>query len=144
MTWSAPSYDYRHVVTLEETNLVGNVYFSHYLRWQGHCRERFLIERAPSVLRALTEDLALVTVSCHCDYFSELYATDTVELRMTLDTIEDNRVAMAFDYYRINDQPSELVARGNQTIACVRRVQQGTAAVPVPTELCRALEPYLR
>ena len=52
------------------------------------------MDRAPGVLRALTGDLALVTVSCRCDYFSELYATDTVELRMTLDGIDDNRVSI--------------------------------------------------
>jgi enediyne biosynthesis thioesterase len=142
MTWSTPSYDYRHVVTLEETNLVGNVYFSNYLRWQGHCRERFLMERAPGVLRALTDDLALVTVSCRCDYFSELYVTDTVELRMTLGGIDGNRVSMTFDYYRINGTPAELVANGSQTVACMRRAPHATEAVSVPAELCRALEPY--
>jgi enediyne core biosynthesis thioesterase len=140
--WSTPSYDYRHVVTLEETNLVGNVYFSNFLRWQGHCREHFLMERAPGVLRSLTDDLALVTVSCRCDYFGELYATDTVELRMTLGGIDDNQVSMTFDYYRINATPSELVARGSQTIACMKRASHGTTPVAVPDELSRALEPY--
>ena len=30
--------------TFDETNLVGNVYFAHYLHWQGHCRESFLAD----------------------------------------------------------------------------------------------------
>lgn len=142
--WSTPSYDYRHVVTLEETNVVGNVYFSNYVRWQGHCREHFLMERAPGLLRALTEDLALVTVSCTCDYFSELYATDTVELRMTLDVVEGNRVSMMFGYYRINATQAELVARGSQTVACMKRAAHGVEPVPVPEELRHALKPYVQ
>jgi hypothetical protein len=77
MLTTTPTYDYRHLVTLEETNLVGNVYFTHYLRWQGHCRELFLAQHAPGVLRALADDLALVTVSCRCDFFTELFALDT-------------------------------------------------------------------
>lgn len=141
--WNAPSYDYRHLVTLEETNVVGNVYFSNYVRWQGHCRERFLMERAPGLLRALTDGLALVTASCTCDYFSELYAGDTVELRMTLDVVDDNRVSMAFDYYRVNAAQAELVARGSQTIACMKRVPHGVEPIPVPVELRHALEPYV-
>ena len=31
-------YEYRHVVGFEETNLVGNVYYVNYVRWQGRCR----------------------------------------------------------------------------------------------------------
>ena len=44
------AYEYRHVVGFEETNLVGNVYFTEHLRWQGRCREMFLKEHAPEVL----------------------------------------------------------------------------------------------
>lgn len=141
MRATTPTYDYRHLVTLEETNLVGNVYFTNYLRWQGHCRELFLAERAPGVLRALTDDLALVTVSCRCDFFSELYALDKVEVRMGLRSTDGHRIDMSFEYYRIA-VVSELVARGAQTVACMRRQPGGLMPIPVPAELRRALEPY--
>ena len=36
------AFEYRHVVSFEETNLVGNVYFANHLSWQGRCRELFL------------------------------------------------------------------------------------------------------
>jgi len=136
------TYDYRHVVTLEETNLVGNVYFVNYLRWQGHCRERFLMDHAPGVVRALSADLALVTSSCQCDYFDELFAADTVEVRMALGGIESGSVRMVFDYYRANGAPARLVARGSQTIACMRRTDSSMEPVAVPEELRRALLPY--
>ncbi|WP_283134067.1 acyl-CoA thioesterase [Rhizohabitans arisaemae] len=137
------TYDHRHLVTLEETNLVGNVYFTNYLRWQGHCRERFLAERAPGVLASLRQgSLALVTVSCRCDYFAELYGMERVELRMSLGETTRNRITMLFDYYRIGGAVAELVARGGQTIACMARTATGMAAVAVPDELSRALAPY--
>ena len=43
-------YEYPHTVGFEETNLVGNVYYVNYLRWQGRCREMFLKQHAPDVL----------------------------------------------------------------------------------------------
>ena len=43
-------YELKHRVGFEETNFVGNVYYVNYLRWQGHCRERFLQEMCPEVL----------------------------------------------------------------------------------------------
>ncbi|MFC7221070.1 acyl-CoA thioesterase [Streptomyces polyrhachis] len=142
--WQRRTYDHRHLVTLEETNLVGNVYFSNYFLWQGHCREHFLTEHAPGVMRALREDLALVTVSSRCDFFAELYATDQVEVRMSLGAREANRVTMLFDYFRLDGAAAQLAARGEQTIACMRRTAHGVEPVEVPEELSRALRPYER
>ena len=137
------SYDYRHLITLEETNLVGNVYFAHYVRWQGHCRERFLVDNAPSVLAALADGFAMVTTACGCEYFGELTASDTVELRMTLNELDGNRIGMAFDYFRVNASVPQLVARGSQSVACMTRGPHGLAPTPVPEKLQAALEPYL-
>ncbi len=49
-TWVIGEFQNDNVV---ETSLVGNVYFTNYLLWQGHCRERFLMEHAPEVLELL-------------------------------------------------------------------------------------------
>ena len=35
---SRRTFDMDHVVTFEETNLVGNVYYTNYFSWQGRCR----------------------------------------------------------------------------------------------------------
>jgi enediyne biosynthesis thioesterase len=136
------SFDYRHVVTLAETNLVGNVYFANYLLWQGHCREHFLIEHAPGVLRALTGDFALVTASCQCDFFEELTVADTVELRMSLGRVDGGRIFMTFCYYRVVGPACQLVARGSQTIACMRRTDSGMESVSIPEELAAALKAF--
>src|ERR1043165_4779399 len=90
-----PAYEYRHVVTFEETNLVGNVYYVNHLRWQGCCREMFLREYAPDTLRALENDLCLVTAHCACDYLAELTAFAEVLLRMRLKRIVQKRNGLA-------------------------------------------------
>jgi enediyne core biosynthesis thioesterase len=136
------TYDYAHVVTLEETNLVGNVYFVSHLRWQGQCRELFLRERAPGVLDALRRRLVLVTTRCSCDYFAELDAFDRVVVRMSLGELRESRIVMRFDYVRDGGEPPELVARGEQEIACLERSDGGLRPVPVPTELREALTPF--
>ena len=61
-------YELRHRVGFEETNFVGNVYYVNYLRWQGHCRERFLVEEAPAVLADIMVDgTVLRCVGMHLD-----------------------------------------------------------------------------
>jgi len=135
-------YEYRHLVTLADTNLVGNVYFTNYLAWQGVCREHFLAQHAPSVVGRLTRDFALVTVSCSCEFFSELFAMDQVSIRMTLDSVVANRITMNFDYYRLNLDPAQLVARGTQTIACMTRQAGQLMPADIPDELASALSGY--
>jgi enediyne core biosynthesis thioesterase len=131
------TYDYEHVVTFDETNVVGNVYFANHLRWQGHCRERFLADHAPSVLTSLGE-LALVTTRCSCEYYAQLVALDQVVVQMSLERIGRSTIAMRFEYLR----GEEVVARGSQEVACLRRENGGFAHVNVPDELRTALERY--
>ena len=126
----------------EETNLVGNVYYVNFLRWQGRCREMFLEEKAPSILEDLRHGLALATVRCACDYFLELEAFDRVAVRMRLGHVRQNRVLMLFDYVRLKEGREELAARGEQEIACMRRENGRTMPTPVPQSLLEALEPY--
>ena len=135
-------YEHRHVVGFEETNLVGNVYYVNHLRWQGRCRELFLREHAPSVLKELGGTLALATVHCSCDYLTELWAFDQIIIKMGLLSAVQNRLSLGFQYYRETASGEELVARGKQDIACLRREGGRATATPIPEELREALRPY--
>jgi enediyne biosynthesis thioesterase len=155
------SFEYRHTVGFEDTNLVGNVYFVNHLRWQGRCREMFLLQHAPEILAELQRGLALATVRCSCDYFAELQAFDQVVLRMSLAAVAQNRLTLVFEYWRRSSEGAEgeeLVARGEQQVACMRRTddaarlgdpgQSGHPGSPgnnaVPTPIPEALRAALR
>ena len=136
------AYEYRHRVGFEETNLVGNVYYVNHLRWQGRCREMFLHEHAPEILDDLRQGLALATVRCSCDYFIELEAFDELLIRMRLGEVVQNRITLRFEYYRLNGTGEELIARGEQQVACMRRQGHETVPTPIPPALREALRPY--
>jgi len=136
------AYEYHHIVGFEETNLVGNVYYANYILWQGRCREMFLKDEAPSIINDLSQGLALVTVRVSCDYFSELFAFDQVIIRMGLGEIKQNRITMVFEYWRATDRGEELVAKGEQMAACMRREGGKTVSTPIPNALMVALNQY--
>jgi enediyne biosynthesis thioesterase len=136
------TYDYEHLVTFDETNVVGNVYFTNHLRWQGHCRERFLADHAPGVLAALGE-LALVTTRCSCEYYAQLAALDRVVVQMSLEQLGRSTIGMRFEYVREGDAGREVVARGEQEVVCLRRDGAGFSHTEVPEELRSALAPYV-
>lgn len=135
-------YEYRHVVGFEETNLVGNVYFANYVRWQGRCREMFLVEHAPGVLDELRHDLKLFTIKTECEYLAEVTAFDELSIRMRLEDLTQTQIGLAFDYVRLRDGAQELIARGRQRIACMRGPNGSTSPVRVPDQLRQALEDF--
>lgn len=135
----ARSYCYLHTVSFEETNLVGNVYFTRHLSWQGRCRELFLRDYAVEVLDELRGDLRLVTLNVACEYFAELHALDMVEIRMRLAQQQQHRIKLRFDYLLQGGASESLVARGLQEIGCMRQTAAGLAPTAVPGALARAL-----
>ncbi len=136
------AYEYRHVVSFEETNLVGNVYFVNLLRWQGLCREWFLREHVPEIVVELGRGCCLVTLHCSCDYLAELAAFDEVIVRMRLAGLTQNRIHMVFEYWRSVGGREELIARGEQRVACMRREGRTMAPTPIPGRLRQVLEGY--
>ena len=131
-------YEYIHTVGFQETNLIGNVYYVHYLSWQGRCREMFLHDNAPGVLEEIANGLKLATVNVSCEYEEELLAFDRVAIRMSLGTLKPSGMTLRFTYVKLGEERETVVARGEMEIACLR----GTAMVPVPEELREALRPY--
>ncbi len=136
------AYEYRHVVAFEETNLVGNVYYVNHVRWQGRCREMFLRDRAPEVLEALKHGLLMVTTRVSCEFIAELLAFDEIIVRMRLGDLAQNRITMKFEYWRHTAAGEEMVARGEQQVACMQREGEQAVPVPVPSQLREALKEY--
>jgi len=136
-------FEYLHTVGFEETNLVGNVYYVNYLRWQGRCREMFLKLHAPEVLADLRGDLKLFTLKVDCEFFAEVTAFDELSIRMRLVHLAQTQIELSFDYLRLDPDGGEtLVARGRQRVACMRGPSTRTVPARVPQALARALTPY--
>lgn len=135
-------YEIRHTVGFEETNLVGNVYYVNYLRWQGRCREMFLKEKAPSVLDEVRDDLKLFTLKVECEFVAEITAFDELSVRMRLEELTQTQVQFSFDYVKVTGGQEVLVAKGRQRIACMRGPNTDTVPARVPEDLRRALAPY--
>jgi enediyne core biosynthesis thioesterase len=136
-------FEIRHVVGFEETNLMGNVYYVNYLRWQGRCRELFLKDKAPEILADLQRDLKLFTLKVECEFYAEITAFDELAIRMRLIELAQTQLEFGFDYVRLDPGGGEaLVARGSQRVACMRGPSMRTVPIRVPEPLGSALAPY--
>lgn len=134
-------FEYKHIVSFEETNLVGNVYFANHVRWQGRVREMFVKEHAPDVLKYLNS-ISLVTMKVSCEYYQELFALDEIVIRMKVNDLSQNKVTMKFEYYRQKDT-LELVAIGEQQIACMKKIDNKFLPEKLPQSLYDAVSNFL-
>lgn len=121
-------YEYRHVVTIEDTDLLGNVNYVNYISWQGRARELCLREYTPDVVAGFGDGVRLLTVSCQCEYLRELTIFDEVIVRMTPGEVGQTQMTMKFEYWRQRPDGEELVATGEQRVACVRPDADGNMA----------------
>jgi enediyne biosynthesis thioesterase len=135
-------FEYRHTVGFEETNLVGNVYYVNYLRWQGRCRELFLRQHCPELLTDLQADLKLFTLKVECEFVAELTAFDELAIRMKLVELTQTQIEFAFDYLKLAGDDELIVARGRQRVACMSGPNGRTAPTRVPAPLAQALYAY--
>jgi enediyne biosynthesis thioesterase len=136
------TFDMRCQVTFEETNLVGNVYFTNYFSWQGRCREMFLSEWSPQVLHELAAgELRLVTAHASCDFIDEFTAFDEILVRMSLNRFIPYGVSLDFQF-SLAASPAETRARGRQDIKFLRRQAGRWDLCEIPRTLITAVNRY--
>jgi enediyne biosynthesis thioesterase len=138
------AFVYRHVVSFEETNVMGNVYFVRYVAWQGRCREMFLARYAPDILDEMSKGLRLVTRRVSCDYFDELRALDEIEIGMSLAYLRQHRIGLNFAITTVRQHHEIQIALGFQEIGCMRASGGQLSPAPTPGSLARALAEFDR
>lgn len=136
------AFVYSHIVSFEETNLVGNVYFARHIAWQGRCREMFLQQHVPQIPQELATNLRMVTIRTSCDYYEELLAFDEVQIEMRLAFLRANRIGLNFDYHLNRRGANVHAARGFQEVGCFLKEGGRIAPCSVPQDLVAALVPY--
>ena len=136
------TYEYRHIVSFEETNVVGNVYYANHILWQGRCREMFLREFVPEILEEFNRGLSLVTTHVSCNYYNEVFAFDEILIRLTIKSVSTNQVTMLFKYYCLNRPEVGEIAEGKQQVVSMKMCETELTRIPLPIELLKALEQF--
>src|SRR5439155_20290205 len=75
--------------TLEESNLVGNIYFGNYYLFHGRTRDHFFREAAPDYYRGTGERGELRCVYCRIDHLREAMPFDRIAIRLSLDALHE-------------------------------------------------------
>jgi acyl-CoA thioesterase FadM len=108
--------------TLEDSNIVGNIYFANYYAWQGRVRDRYFYSLAPEYFHGTGEAGELICLDCRIDHLREGMPFDRIEVRMALKALQYSQATLHFEYFKILPDGRFLkLATGEQTVVWVRR-----------------------
>jgi enediyne polyketide synthase len=120
--------------TLEESNLVGNIYFGNYYLFHGRTRDAFFREAAPDYFRGTGERGELRCVYCRIDHLREAMPFDRIAIRLSLDALHELGVRLRIDVFRATeDGGREKLGSGVHVAGWYAPGADGTWAVaPLP------------
>ena len=107
-------FEYISVVTIGDTNLIGNMYFANHFKIQGKTRELWMNRCVKNADSHLADGLILITKSAHCDYIKGYYLNDEIVCRMTVENIRKASFKLKFEFY--HGESNEIHALGWQDI----------------------------
>ena len=131
---------YRHKVHYYETDKMGFVHHSNYIRWFEEARTGFFDKvGAPYTL---TESLGLISpvLTVQCEYKKSCYFGETVLIYVTLEKVENVRF---FVSYRVTSEDGELRATGTSSHCFLNESGKVTSLRKAQPELYKKLEDAL-
>ncbi|MCG8638064.1 MAG: acyl-CoA thioesterase [Desulfobacterales bacterium] len=106
------------MVTLKNTNVFGNVYFSNFIEYQGVVREKFLLANVPDLHDLMaSQSIRLVTVDTYNRFISNAYFGDTLVVELTTSDIKAATCQLNISFK--NKATGQLLGEGYQRFCVV-------------------------
>ena len=121
------AFRHDHLVTFGDTNVVGNVYFAEYFRWQGEIRERRLAQYYPEFVHDLERGFGLITEHADIDFVAEARIFDTVTIELTVVSLTRTRIEFKFEFFLKRD--NSKLCSGSQSVVWINS-QKRPAVMP--------------
>jgi len=87
--------------SLTESNLIGNIYYANYYRWQRQIIDRFFYDVSPELCTSGGQGGAFWCVRSNITHLKEAMPFDHIEVVMGLQGLYRKGIKMYFDFYKI-------------------------------------------
>ncbi len=127
--------------SLQDSNLVGNLYFGNYSVWQGRLRDQFLHDIAPSCFNPDKVGGQLECLFFGTHHLREAMPFDNVEVSMHVKAVYRGALDLWFEYHRVGTNGErEKLAVGEHRVALVSANGSPLDAIAWPTETLSRLK----
>jgi enediyne polyketide synthase len=122
--------------SLENSNLIGNIYFANYVEWLSTVRDRYIYKLIPQYFRGLGEKGELICLSCNIDHLNEAMPFDDILVQMYLDSVYECGIDFHFEFYLLRENTlNKKLAFGKQKAVWMRWDNQKPVVVRLPEAL---------
>jgi hypothetical protein len=99
--------------SLEDSNVVGNIYFANYGVWQGRSRDRFLYRAVPELFDPSPSQPILHCTATGTYHVREAMPFDRILARTYVDAVYERGLRLGIDFIRLGaGEPNVKLARG--------------------------------
>ncbi len=125
-------FENRIATSLDNSNIVGNLYFANYYAWQGQVRDRFFYQIVPEYFRGVGEKGELICLESQVQHLREAMPFDDIIVTMALKKLQKFSAVFYFEYFRAMPDGGRLkLAFGEHRCMWVLRDETGD---PIPAE----------
>jgi len=93
--------------TLEDSNLIGNIYFANYSKWLGRTVDMFFYRLIPDAFKGTGAYGEFLCLDCEIEHLREAMPFDKVIVKMYPEAIYECGMDLYFEYFRLNKDSSE-------------------------------------
>jgi len=128
--------------SLEDSNVVGNVYFANYYVWQGRVRDQYFYNLIPDYFRGIGEKGELLCLECRVDHLREAMPFDRIMVTLALKKWRAYSAVFHIEYFRLDPDGKRVkLAYGEHEAIWVTRNKQGE---PIPSPFPKPVEDAFR
>lgn len=139
------AYEFKKIVRVPfvDTDMAGIVHFSNFFRYMEVAEHEFYRSLGFEIHRPdLEKAVGFPRLHVACKYHSPLFFEDEVEIHLLVREVTERTLRYNFVLRRLGQDPGQVVARGESTIACIG-MEKGRPllkSIPFPQELVSQLE----
>ena len=113
------------LTSMEDSNLVGNIYFSQYYSWQARLRDHYLFTRFPEIFQWSNKS-EFVCIYAEVNHLQEAMPFETIEVSMYLYELFAEGFTLYFEYYSVSEHGTRLrkLAHGDHSAVWIPEVQE--------------------
>lgn len=131
-------------VGLKETNLEGNVYWTHFFDWFSQVREQFLILLIPDFQERFKAGLRIITYEEYLRHIAPAFFSEKVSVKISVSEIKKVQACLSFEVE--NATTGHKLAEGWQ-ILLFAATKDGSVPtkrdlIPIPEDIKKAGEKY--
>jgi len=94
--------------TLENSNLVGNIYFANYAKWLGSVGDRLFYRLIPDYFTNVENKNEIICLECNIYYLHDAFPFETIRVEMYLEEIYEHGLKLYFEFHRMKEGKKEM------------------------------------